>query len=58
MEINSAGQSPSWEANNSVTKKFPTIMEPEYSLPYLQEPATGSYPEPDEPLHTLPPYFL
>jgi hypothetical protein len=30
-------------------------MEPEVSVPYLQEPATGPYPEPDEssPYHPI-----
>jgi len=32
-------------------------MEPEGSLPYLQQPATGPYPEPDTPAHIFPPYF-
>jgi hypothetical protein len=29
-------------------------MEPEGSLPSLQEPATGPYPEPDESIPRLP----
>jgi hypothetical protein len=28
------------------------------SLPYTQEPATGFYPEPDNSIHTLRPYFF
>jgi hypothetical protein len=33
-------------------------MEPEDSLPCLQQPATGSYPEPDESSLQLPNLFL
>jgi hypothetical protein len=33
-------------------------MEPECSLPYSQEPATGPYPEPDESIPHLPTLFL
>ena len=34
-------------------------MEPEGSLPHLQEPATCPYPESDHPAHTPPPsHFL
>jgi hypothetical protein len=32
-------------------------MEPEGSLPYSQEPATGSCAEPDNPIHTTISYF-
>jgi hypothetical protein len=32
-------------------------MEPEGSLPYSQQPATGSYPEPDESSPHLPTLF-
>jgi hypothetical protein len=32
-------------------------MEPECSLPYSQEPATGTCPEPDESIHTTQPCF-
>lgn len=38
----------SYEANNRVVKKFPYIYDPECSLAYFQESATGSYNEPDE----------
>jgi hypothetical protein len=30
-----------------LVKNSPSLMEPECSLPFLQEPATGPYPEPD-----------
>jgi hypothetical protein len=33
---------------SQLVKKFPALMEPEGSLPYSQEPTTGSYPESDE----------
>jgi hypothetical protein len=33
-------------------------MQPEGSLPPLQQPATGPYHEPDEAVHTFPPYLL
>jgi len=32
-------------------------MELEGSLPCSQKPATGPFPEPDESIHTFPPYF-
>jgi hypothetical protein len=32
-------------------------MEPEGSLPYSQDPATGRYPEPDESSPHLPTLF-
>jgi len=31
-----------------LVKKYPFYIEPEGSLPYLQKPATGPYPEPGE----------
>jgi len=37
-----------------LVKKFPPFMEPESSLPYSQQPATGSYPEPDASSSRLP----
>jgi len=42
-------QNPFWEADSqSAGQEIPCLfMEPEGSLPYLQEPATGLYPEPD-----------
>ena len=41
-------QSPSWEAERfSTSQEIPRIKEPAYSLPYLQVPATFSYPETD-----------
>jgi len=33
-------------------------MEPEGSLPYSQEPATGLYPEADDSSPTFPSHFL
>jgi hypothetical protein len=41
--------SPSWEANilSASQEISPPFVEPEGSLPCSQEPATGSYPEPD-----------
>jgi len=38
-------------------KKFPTFYGPEFSLPYSQEPANGSCPEPDESSPQLPTFF-
>jgi hypothetical protein len=32
-------------------------MEPESSLPCSQQPATGLYPDPDNPTHTIQSYF-
>jgi hypothetical protein len=47
---NYMGQSPSSDANStlSLSKNSPPFMEPEGSLPYSQESATGPYPETDE----------
>jgi len=36
-------ESPSWEADSYSA----SVVDPESSLPSLQEPVTGSYPEPD-----------
>jgi hypothetical protein len=33
-------------------------MEPEDSLPFARKSATGPYPEPDNPVHTLPSYEI
>jgi hypothetical protein len=40
----------SWEADSALASQENTLhfMEPEGSLPCLQEPATGPYPKPDE----------
>jgi hypothetical protein len=52
MELSS-----SWEAaSRSVTQEIPYILwNPKFHLPYLQDPSTGPYPEPDEssPYHTV-----
>jgi hypothetical protein len=52
-------QSPSSEANStlSYSKTSPPFMEPEGSLPYLQEPATGPYLDPDESIPQPPSLF-
>jgi hypothetical protein len=39
-------------------KKLPAFIEPEGSLPCLQEPATSPYPEPDESSPHPPFLFL
>jgi hypothetical protein len=52
------GLSRSWEANSlSASQEIPRLLLPEGSLPCLQEPATGPYPEPDESSPQLPLYF-
>jgi hypothetical protein len=39
-------------------KKYPAFfMEPEGSSPRLQKPATGSYPEPANPVRPIGPYL-
>jgi hypothetical protein len=53
--------SPSWEAANCAATQRTSqhFMEPEGSLPWLQEHSTGPYPEPDQsnPYHTIPSYL-
>jgi hypothetical protein len=45
-------------ASHSASQEIPThFMDLEGSLPCSQEPATGPYPEPDNPVHAFPPYF-
>jgi hypothetical protein len=39
-------QSPSWEANLQLVKRFPAFLEPEGSSPHPQAQATLPYPEP------------
>jgi len=47
-----------WEAKSrSASKKVPRFLWNEKTyLPLSQEPATGPYLEPDNPLHILTPY--
>jgi hypothetical protein len=49
-------QSPSWEANLQLVKKFPAFLEPEGSSPHPQARATRPYPEPtlSSPHNSLP----
>jgi hypothetical protein len=48
-------QSPSWEANLQLVKKFPPFLEPEGSSPHPQAHATRPYPEPTpSPHNSLP----
>jgi hypothetical protein len=39
---------------SQIAKKFPTYVESESSLLCSREPATGPFPEPDEPSPQLP----
>jgi hypothetical protein len=45
------GEEPSWEAkgHSAGQEPHPHFTELGSSLPYSQEPITGSYPEPEEP---------
>jgi hypothetical protein len=47
----------SWEATSrsSIQEFSQRFKKPEYSLPFLQEPSTGSNPEPDQssPYHPI-----
>jgi hypothetical protein len=63
--INSTEQSPSWESNScSVLHENLTVLEqaetlsnpiePDVSLPHLQEPASYPYPEPGEYIQLHP----
>jgi len=58
--INCMELSPSWNANKLILScpKFRSFMEPEISLPCLQEAATWAYSEPVIPLHVSSPYCL
>jgi hypothetical protein len=51
--------SPSWEAAYcAAIQEIPSnFKEPEGSSPYSQEPSTGPYPEPFNPVHTIPSYL-
>jgi len=51
---------PSWEAgSHSASQEFPCLfMEPEGSLPCSQDPATGTYPDPNSSSPHLPTVFL
>jgi hypothetical protein len=40
-------QIPSWQASSFKWSNFPHFMEHKFSLPYLQQPATCVFPEPD-----------
>jgi len=53
---NSMRRSPIWGTNShsAIQEILQPFMEPEISLRCLQEPATGSYPEPDESSPHLP----
>jgi hypothetical protein len=45
----------SWALPEKLLNKFPHFMKPEGSSPYLQEPATCPYPEPDRSSMYPPP---
>jgi len=56
--IDSIEQSPSWEADShSASKKFSAFYGTRRLIPCSQEPATGPYPESEDPVHYFPPYF-
>jgi len=38
--------------------KFPPSRQPHCLFPYSVNPSSGPYPEPDESIPTLPPYFI
>jgi hypothetical protein len=58
IPTNCTEQSPSRNVSHSTSKKKKPFMQPEGSLPFSQEPATGPYSKPDESNLQLPPLFL
>jgi hypothetical protein len=54
IRLSAMEQRPSWEASSRPTSQeiLRLVWNPEGSLPYSEEPATGSYPEP----HVSSPY--